>query len=99
MSRVRKAGANRGIEVSGLALLVRLAWWAGPWPVRQGRGGAQGHAQAATFRGPESVQQLVVEGNDQRDLTHEAEYVSADPQVVTVDGSGTIEARGDGRRR
>ncbi len=98
MSRVRNARANRGIEVSGLALLVLIGLVGRSVAGETGAEAAlKVTPKAATLRGPESVQQLVVEGNNQRDLTHEAEYVSADPQVATVDGSGTIEARGDGQ--
>lgn len=51
--------------------------------------------------GPESVQQVVVEGitggSKPRDLTRMAEYESSDIGVATVDPSGLIVARGDGR--
>ena len=53
------------------------------------------------LRGPDSVQQLAVEGSaaDQAvlNLSGRAEFVSSDPKVATVDPSGLIEARGDGK--
>jgi hypothetical protein len=51
---------------------------------------------SAVLRGPDSVQQLAVEGTDGRDLTDQAQYVSADPKVVSVDAAGSISAQGDG---
>lgn len=55
----------------------------------------------AVLRGPDSVQQLAVEepqaGLSARDLTSQAEFVSSDPNVATVDASGTIAAKGDGK--
>jgi hypothetical protein len=52
------------------------------------------------LRGPDSVQQLAVDGlmGEQvpRDLTRQATFESSDPRVVTVDGVGLITARGDG---
>ncbi|GAC1475944.1 MAG: DUF1549 domain-containing protein [Isosphaeraceae bacterium] len=54
----------------------------------------------ALLRGPDSVQQLAVEGvtkeANRLDLTARASYVSSDPQVVTVDSSGMLSANGDG---
>jgi hypothetical protein len=51
---------------------------------------------SAALRGPDSVQQIVVEGTDGKDLTDQAQYASSDPKVATVDASGTISAQGDG---
>jgi hypothetical protein len=55
------------------------------------------------LRGPESVQQLVVDGlgPDQEpfDLTRVARFESSDPRVATADGSGLITPRGDGTAR
>lgn len=56
--------------------------------------------QRALLRGPDSVQQLAVEGlfldKTRHDRTAEAVFVSSNPEVATVDSSGTISARGDG---
>jgi hypothetical protein len=53
-----------------------------------------------TLRGPDSVQQLTVDGltseQDVYDLTGDVQIASADPKVATVDRSGTIVAQGDG---
>lgn len=55
----------------------------------------------ALLRGPDSVQQLAVDGRfpggNPRDLTLKATYTSSDPKVATVDRAGTIAAFGDGR--
>src|SRR4051794_17569629 len=48
------------------------------------------------LRGPDAVQQLAVEGQDARDLTATADYISSDPKVATVDESGLIAVVGDG---
>jgi len=52
------------------------------------------------LRGPDSVQQLAVDGvsgaAQRHDVTHRATFVSSDPAVVSVDASGTIAARADG---
>jgi len=54
----------------------------------------------AELRGPDSVQQLAVEGVGSDsvvdDLTPEAEFASSHPDVATVDSAGTISAQGDG---
>ncbi len=54
----------------------------------------------ATLRGPDSVQQIAVEGPtaDAKllDVTGTAAFLSSDPKVATVDKSGTITAQGDG---
>ena len=50
----------------------------------------------SVLRGPDSVQQLVVETPDGRDLTIGAGFASADPKVATVDATGTVTAKGDG---
>jgi hypothetical protein len=50
----------------------------------------------ATLRGPDAVQQVVVESAEGKDLTDQAQYASSDPKVATVDASGTISAQGDG---
>lgn len=50
----------------------------------------------AVLRGPDSVQQLVVESLDGHDLTDQAQFVSSDPKVATVDATGSISAQGDG---
>ncbi|MDR3636629.1 MAG: DUF1549 domain-containing protein, partial [Isosphaeraceae bacterium] len=53
------------------------------------------------LRGPDSVQQLAVEGlagvGKPLDLTTKASFASSDPKVVTVDASGTVTAQGDGQ--
>ncbi len=55
----------------------------------------------ATLRGPDAVQQLAVEGtfagDVKRDVTVGAGFVSSNPSVVTVDSSGTVTAKGDGK--
>ncbi len=52
------------------------------------------------LRGPDAVQQLLVERGSEADGwtdgTFEAEYLSTDPQVATVDEHGFIEAVGEG---
>jgi Protein of unknown function (DUF1553)/Protein of unknown function (DUF1549) len=48
------------------------------------------------FRGPDAVQQLVVEGSGSTDLTASARYRSNDPSVAAVDSQGAITACGDG---
>jgi hypothetical protein len=54
----------------------------------------------AVLHGPDSVQQLAVEGVTtdaaRPDLTSDATFVSSDTAVATIDPSGTISARGDG---
>jgi hypothetical protein len=52
----------------------------------------------ATFalRGPEAVQQLVVEGPGPADRTGAVRYESSDPAVAAVDATGLVSARGDG---
>ena len=55
---------------------------------------------AAALRGPDSVQQIAIEGltadAKMLDVTAKAVFVSSDPKVATVDASGTITAQGDG---
>jgi hypothetical protein len=48
------------------------------------------------LRGPEAVQQLVVEAPGPLDRTAAVRYESSDPAVATVDDSGLVAARGDG---
>lgn len=52
------------------------------------------------LRGPDSVQQLAIDGltadRGVIDLTGRAQFVSSDPKVATVDGSGVVVAQGDG---
>ncbi len=48
------------------------------------------------LRGPDAVQQLVVEGPDGIDLTRSARYRATVPSVAAVDAAGTITARGNG---
>jgi hypothetical protein len=54
----------------------------------------------ALLRGPDSVQQLAVDGvapdASRRDLTLSASFVSSNPEVASVDRAGLITARGDG---
>ncbi len=56
-------------------------------------------ARALLF-GPDSVQQLAVDGDSsngsRRDLTSAVAFTSSNPDVATVDSAGTITARGDG---
>lgn len=50
------------------------------------------------LRGPDSVQQLVVEASNSRtDLTGQATFVSSDASVANVDATGTISAKSDGK--
>ena len=54
----------------------------------------------AVLRGPDSVQQIAVDGvladSSRRDLTTGSVFTSSDTAVATVDAAGTISARGDG---
>ncbi len=54
----------------------------------------------AVLRGPDSVQQLAIDGltarSTREDQTAQATFVSSNPAVATVDTLGTIAARGDG---
>jgi hypothetical protein len=53
---------------------------------------------AVTLIGPDAVQQLAVEGQqDGEDRTSSAQFSSADEAVAVVDRSGMISARGDGK--
>jgi Protein of unknown function (DUF1553)/Protein of unknown function (DUF1549)/Bacterial Ig-like domain (group 2) len=56
---------------------------------------------SALLRGPDSVQQLAVDGlcsgGEPRDLTRSATFQSSDQRVATVDGSGLITAQSDGK--
>ena len=58
--------------------------------------GLQARPAAVALRGPDAVQQLVIERPGPRDVTRAALYQSSDPKVATVDASGTITAQGDG---
>lgn len=51
----------------------------------------------AELRGPEAVQQLVVEDRDGRDLTDQAKFAVSDPAIATVDAGGTLTALSDGQ--
>lgn len=51
----------------------------------------------ADLRGPEAVQQLVVEGPDGRDLTDQAKFSVNDPAIAQVHPGGVITAEGDGQ--
>jgi hypothetical protein len=88
------------------ALLLGLLGWsattasAGPAATDEGVVSVAVVPPGALLRGPDSVQQLAVDGvradGTRHDLTAAATFASSDPAVATVDPSGTITARGDG---
>jgi hypothetical protein len=60
-------------------------------------GGLKVTPPKAELRGPEAVQQLVVEGPDGRDLTGRAKFLVSDAAVAAVDAAGMVSVRGDGQ--
>jgi hypothetical protein len=84
---------NRWILRTAPLLAALLA---GTASAQEAAGGLNVFPARAVLRGPDAVQQLVVEAADSRDVTGQAQYATSDPKVATVDASGTITARGDG---
>jgi hypothetical protein len=91
-------------EAVGLALLAMCvtAWTAaaaGEPPVPEANG-LNVVPRTVALRGPDSVQQLAVDGihdhREPRDFTRDARFDSSNLRVATVDGYGLITARGDG---
>ena len=66
----------------------------------EGLTGVQLIPARAVLVGPDSVQQLAVDGEtgdgSRRDLTTSVTFTSSDPKVATVDGAGTVTSRSDG---
>jgi hypothetical protein len=88
-------------------LIATLLCFSGGWS--QSRGGDASRPDPLSLRvfpaqvllrGPDAVQQLVVEGLPAGlpafDLTSEARFAITNPSVASVDEAGTIAARGDG---
>jgi hypothetical protein len=95
-----RSGRARPLGLAFLALTVVAGAapdGSGPAP---GPSALEVYPARAILRGPDSVQQLAVDGlfsdASRRDLTGAAAFDSSDPSVVTVDRSGTVSAQGDG---
>src|SRR5262245_28313115 len=92
----------------GLLILILVAGTWAVWsesvragePTRPNPPALRVHPAEVHLSGPDSVQQLVVDGltSDRAafDITRELDYKSDDPAVATVNASGTISAHADG---
>jgi hypothetical protein len=93
-----RAGTAWGLG-SGLLLVLAIGATAAE-PDPKGAASLAVTPPRALLRGPDSVQQLAVDGvaadATRQDLTAECTFVSSNPAVVTVDPSGTVTAQGDG---
>lgn len=99
--RIHRTTRSAGLSFHGLLLACIACLGASARGAETPMGSLSVVPTSSILRGPDSVQQFVVEqaaaDGSKRDVTAEAKFESSDPAVAAVDATGTVSSRNDGK--